>query len=73
MRRFAGLAYVRRRASSPARGRRPLPGDAWASYWYNARVYSSDTKLGLRVFKFAYPAAERLDLLNPQTQVSVID
>jgi protocatechuate 3,4-dioxygenase beta subunit len=51
------------------------PGDAWASYWYNGRVYSSDTAGGLRVFKYPYPSsmAERLDHLNPQTQMSVID
>jgi hypothetical protein len=46
--------------------------DAWASYWYNGRVYSIDAA-GLRVFKFSYPGARRLDLLNPQTQMSIVD
>ena len=60
--------------TDPARGKElaSWAGDTWASYWYNGRIYSSDAA-GLRVFKFSYPGAKRLDLLNPQTQMTIID
>lgn len=51
----------------------PHGGSAWSSYWYNGRVYANDIVRGLDTFLLSDKAragAVKLDVLNPQTQVS---
>jgi hypothetical protein len=46
-------------------------GGDWSSYWYNGRIYESDMKRGLIVWKLndsAVAGAQTLGHLNPQTQ-----
>jgi hypothetical protein len=63
-------------AESPG-GRTNFRGGDWSSYWYNGRIYESDTRRGLYVWKVSGRAARgptvRLDHLNPQTSHFSID
>jgi hypothetical protein len=46
-------------------------GGDWSSYWYDGRIYESDMKRGLIVWKLsdsAVAGAKKLGHLNPQTQ-----
>jgi LVIVD repeat len=52
-----------------------LGGD-WSSYWYNGRIYESDIRRGLMVWRYSGPAmgaTPHLSHLNPQTQEFTID
>jgi len=62
----------------------PPPGDifgldivgAWSSYWYNNFIYETNISEGLNVFRLSDDetgGALRLDHLNPQIQVFVIE
>jgi hypothetical protein len=57
-------------ATSPG-GRTNFRGGDWSSYWYNGRIYESDTRRGLYVWNVSGREAGgptvRLDHLNPQT------
>jgi len=62
-------------ATSPG-GRTNFRGGDWSSYWYNGRIYESDTRRGLYIWKVNAPElhepAVKLDYLNPQTsQISI--
>lgn len=49
----------------------PLFGGDWSSYWYDGRIYESDIRRGLIIWKLADTAvsgARRFGHLNPQTQ-----
>jgi hypothetical protein len=52
-------------------GRTNFRGGDWSSYWYNGRIYESDTRRGLYVWKVSGREVRgptvRLDHLNPQT------
>jgi hypothetical protein len=52
-------------------GRINFRGGDWSSYWYNGRVYESDTRRGLYVWNVSAPEVRgpkvHLDYLNPQT------
>jgi len=57
-------------------GRINFRGGDWSSYWYNGRIYESDTRRGLYVWNVSAPEARgpfvKLDYLNPQTnQLSI--
>jgi hypothetical protein len=48
-----------------------IVGGDWSTYWYDGRIYESDIKRGLIIWKLADPAvagARKLGHLNPQTQ-----
>ncbi len=50
-------------------------GGDWSSYWYDGRIYQSDIRRGLIIYKLADPAvagARKLGALNPQTQERTI-
>jgi hypothetical protein len=52
-----------------------LGGD-WSTYWYNGRIYESDIKRGLLIWRLNDPAVAtylRTPHLNPQTQEFSID
>jgi hypothetical protein len=57
-------------ATSPG-GRTNFRGGDWSSYWYNGRIYESDTRRGLYVWNVSAPELAGpelgLDFLNPQT------
>jgi hypothetical protein len=57
-------------AESPG-GRTNFRGGDWSSYWYNGRIYESDTRRGLYIWNVSGREAGgptvRLDHLNPQT------
>ena len=57
-------------ATSPG-GRTNFRGGDWSSYWYNGRIYESDTRRGLYVWNVSAPELAgpelTLDFLNPQT------
>jgi len=46
-------------------------GGDWSSYWYNGRIYESDTRRGLYIWEVSAPEVRgpvvMLDHLNPQT------
>jgi len=47
----------------------------WSSYWYNGRIYANDVRRGVDIFNLSSRAragAVKLDVLNPQTQISTI-
>jgi hypothetical protein len=48
-----------------------IVGGDWSTYWYDGRIYQSDIRRGLIVWKLSDPAvagARKLGHLNPQTQ-----
>jgi hypothetical protein len=54
---------------------RPSGGSAWSSYWYNGFIYANDIARGVDIFLLSDKAragAKKLDMLNPQTQISTI-
>src|SRR5688572_21516642 len=57
-------------ATSPG-GRTNFRGGDWSSYWYNGRIYESDARRGLYVWKVSAPEVRgpmvKLDHLTPQT------
>jgi hypothetical protein len=53
----------------------PDQANAWSSYWYNGFIYSNGTPRGLDIFLLRDPArstAQKLPMLNPQTQINTI-
>jgi len=52
-------------------GRTNFRGGDWSSYWYNGRIYESDTRRGLFIWNVSAPEVRgpfvKLDYLNPQT------
>ncbi|WP_157630644.1 hypothetical protein [Kribbella catacumbae] len=52
-------------------GRINFRGGDWSSYWYNGRIYESDTRRGLYIWDVSAPEVRgpvvKLDHLNPQT------
>ena len=51
-------------------------GGDWSSYWYNGRIYESDIRRGVMVWRFSgnqTAGAAHLSHLNPQTQEFTID
>ncbi|WP_133804611.1 hypothetical protein [Kribbella caucasensis] len=52
-------------------GRINFRGGDWSSYWYNGRIYESDTRRGLYIWDVSAPEVRgpvvMLDHLNPQT------
>jgi hypothetical protein len=54
---------------------RPSGANTWSSYWYNNFIYTNDGRRGVDVMRLADSStagARRLDVVNPQTQVSLI-
>ncbi|HEX6077589.1 MAG TPA: hypothetical protein VFZ32_20320 [Micromonosporaceae bacterium] len=54
---------------------RPSGGNAWSSYWYNNFIYANDILRGVDIMRLSDSAtagARRLDMLNPQSQESLI-
>ncbi|MGH9244297.1 MAG: PA domain-containing protein [Acidimicrobiales bacterium] len=48
-----------------------ITGGDWSTYWYNGRIYESDIRRGLIIWKLsdaAVAGARKLDHANPQTQ-----
>jgi hypothetical protein len=58
-------------------GRTNFRGGDWSSYWYNGRIYESDARRGLYIWKVSAPEVRgpfvRLDHLNPQTNHLSLD
>lgn len=55
---------------------KPSGGSSWSSYWYNGHIYANDIVRGLDIFLLADKArasARKLNHLNPQTQLNVIN
>jgi hypothetical protein len=53
----------------------PDQANAWSSYWYNGLIFSNGTPRGVDIFRVtdkAVATAQRLPMLNPQTQEAVI-
>ncbi|WP_328993458.1 hypothetical protein OG394_03945 [Kribbella sp. NBC_01245] len=52
-------------------GRTNFRGGDWSSYWYNGRIYESDTRRGLYIWDVSAPEVRgpvvKVDHLNPQT------
>src|SRR5918992_5338339 len=52
-------------------GRTNFRGGGWSSYWYKGRIYESDARRGLYIWKVSAPELAgriaKLDHLNPQT------
>jgi hypothetical protein len=64
-------------ATTPG-GRTNFRGGDWSSFWYNGRIYESDTRRGLYIYdvsarELAGAGRYKLDYLNPQTQHFSID
>ncbi len=54
---------------------RPSGGNTWSSYWYNNFVYTNDILRGVDIMRLSDSAtagARRLDVMNPQSQESLI-
>lgn len=54
---------------------RPNGANTWSSYWYNGHIYANDILRGLDTFLLtdkARASARKLNHLNPQTQLNVI-
>jgi hypothetical protein len=54
---------------------KPSGANTWSSYWYNGFIYGNDILRGLDIFLLSDKAragARKLDVLNPQTQVTPI-
>jgi hypothetical protein len=65
------IAYADPAPLSPQR-----TGGDWSSYWYNSRIYESDIRRGLMVWRYsglAMAGTPHLSHLNPQTQEFTID
>jgi hypothetical protein len=65
------IAYADPAPLSPTRA-----GGDWSSYWYNGRIYESDIRRGLMVWRYsgsAMAGTPHLSHLNPQTQEFTID
>jgi hypothetical protein len=58
-------------------GRTNFRGGDWSSYWYNGRIYESDARRGLYIWKVSAPELAgriaKLDYLNPQTNHLSLD
>jgi hypothetical protein len=53
----------------------PHGANVWSSYWYNGFFYTNDSGRGVDIVLLSDPArasAQRLDHLNPQTQLDLI-
>jgi hypothetical protein len=53
----------------------PSGSNTWSSYWYNNFIYTNDILRGVDIMRLADRAtagARRLDVVNPQTQESLI-
>jgi hypothetical protein len=53
----------------------PSGVNAWSSYWYNGYIYSNATPRGIDIFLLSDKAratAQKLPMLNPQTQINTI-
>jgi hypothetical protein len=49
--------------------------NTWSSYWYNGLIFTNDSGRGVDIVLLSDPAraaAQRVDHLNPQTQISLI-
>ena len=65
------IAYADPAPLNPAR-----TGGDWSSYWYNGRIYESDIRRGLMVWRYSgseMAGTPHLSHLNPQTQEFTID
>jgi hypothetical protein len=53
----------------------PDQANAWSSYWYNGLIFSNGTPRGVDIFRVtdkAVATAQKLPMLNPQTQINTI-